>query len=246
MSRDDDVERQLRSFGETLREQVGEPIAPPTASTGLSGRSGAGDGLEGRGRRRWVALAAAAAVVALGIGLLAVVQVDDAPAPVATQPTTPSTTSISSTPTTAVPPGPELPLINHVVLVDGEAVGEAWTTDVANTSGELTALWNDLGLQGATPAVDFTDDVVLYFNPAESGSCRFGPLDGVAHDPGTGRVFPVLPYEDPASASDVIEGEPVCTTTPTPTRFWSRSPGATSRRPISSCGSTTLIRRPTS
>ncbi len=215
MSRDADLERQLRGFGETLRQQVGEPIAPPTASTGLSGRSGIDDGPDGRDRRRWVALVAAAAVVALGIGLLAVVQVDDAPAPVATQPTAPEPTAGPPSSTTTVPPAPsELTSIDHVVLVDGEAVGEAWTTGVANTSDELIALWDELGLQEAVPAVDFTTDVVLYFNPAESGSCRFGPLDDVAHDPTTGRVFPVLPYEDPAS--DVIDGERVCTSDANP------------------------------
>jgi hypothetical protein len=209
MSREDDLELQLRSFGDTLRQQVGEPIAPssPSGRPDVDGRPARTD------RRRWAALAAAAAVVALVVGLLALVQDgDEADAPVATQPTTPSTTITSST--TVQPATPELSLIDHVVLVDGEAVGEPWTTGVASTSDELTELWGDLGLQGAAPAVDFTNDVVLYFNPAESGSCRFGPLDGVAHDPATGRVFPVLPYEDPAA--DVIDGERICTSDANP------------------------------
>jgi hypothetical protein len=208
MSREDDLERQLRAFGETLRQQVGEPIDPISRS----GRPGIDDRPDRRDGRRWAALVAAAAVVALVVGLLALVQDgDEADAPVATQPTTPSTTSST---TTVQPAQSELSLIDHVVLVDGEAVGESWATGVASTSDELTELWDELGLQGAAPAVDFTDDVVVYFNPAESGSCRFGPLDGVAHDPSTGRLFPVLPYEDPAT--DVIDGERFCTSDANP------------------------------
>ena len=194
MSREDDLERQLKSFGDTLRQQVGEPIAPirPSGRPDVDGPPARTD------RRRWAALAAAAAVVALVVGLLALVQDgDEADAPVATQPTTLNSTIASST--TVQPAPPELSLIDHVVLVDGEAVGEPWTTGVANTSDELTELWGGLGLPGAAPAVDFTNDVVLYFNPAESGSCRFGPLDGVAHDPVTGRLFPVLRGVDPGS-----------------------------------------------
>ncbi len=204
MYRENDLERQLRSFGDTLRQQVGEPIDPISRSDlpGIDDRPGRRD------RRRWAALVAAAVVVALVAGLLALVRVgDEADAPVVTQPLAPSTTSSSST--TVRPAPAELSLIDYVVLVDGEAVGEPWTTGVSSTSDELTELWGELGLQGAAPAVDFTDDVVLYFNPAESGSCRFGPLDGVAHDPATGRVFPVLPYVD--SATDVIDGERTCT-----------------------------------
>ena len=207
MSREDDLERQMRSFGETLRQRAGEPIAPIS----LSGRPGVDDGPDGRDRHRWIALVAAAAVVALGIGLLAVVQLGgEADAPLATQPTPPSTSSS----TTVRPLRSELSLIDHVVLVDGAAVGEPWTTGVASAADELTDLWDKLGLEGAAPAVDFADDVVVYFNPAESGSCRFGPLDGVAHDPATGRLFPVVPYQDPAT--DVIDGERVCTSDANP------------------------------
>ena len=210
MSREDDLERQLRSFGDTLRQQVGEPIDPMSRSD----RPNDDDRPGWRDRRRWAALVAAAAVVALVVGLLALVQDgDEVDAPVVTQPTTPSTTTSSSS-TTVRPAPSDLSLVDHVVLVDGEAVGEPWTTGVAETTDELTELWKELGLQGAAPSVDFTDDVVFYFNPAESGSCRFGPLDGVAHDPATGRVFPVLPYEDPAT--DVIDGERICTSDANP------------------------------
>lgn len=85
MSREDDLERQLRSFGDTLRQQVGEPIDPISRSVlpGIDDRPGRPD------RRRWPALVAAAAVVALGVGLLAVVQVGErADAPALTAPTT--------------------------------------------------------------------------------------------------------------------------------------------------------------
>ena len=194
MSREDDLERQLRSFGDTLRQQVGEPIDPISRSDrpGIDDRSGRRD------RRRWAALVAAAAVVALVVGLLALVQGgDEVDAPVATQPTAPSTAPATST---TVPPAPsELVLVDHVVLVDGESVGEPATTGVARTADELTALWGEVDLPGPAPAIDFSDDVVFYFNPAESGSCRFGPLDGIAHDPVTGRLFPLLPGVDPGT-----------------------------------------------
>jgi hypothetical protein len=158
------------------------------------------------GVRRWPVVAAAAVLIVVGVVVIAVVRVADAPEPVAvTPPSTPITTPTS--PLTTTPPSePVAVQIEHRVLVDGAPVGEPWTTGLARTPDEFVALWGQLGLSGTAPTVDFDDGVVIYFGPAESG-CRFGPLDGIAHDPSTGRVFPIVPFEDPSDESE----ERVCT-----------------------------------
>jgi hypothetical protein len=158
------------------------------------------------GVRRWPVVAAAAVLIVVGVVVIAMVRVADAPEPVAvTQPSAPNTTP--APPLTTTPPTePVAVKIEHRVLVDGEPVGEPWTTGLARTPDEFVALWDQLGLPGTAPTVDFDDSVVIYFGPAESG-CRFGPLDGIAHDPSTGRVFPILPFEDPGEDGE----ERVCT-----------------------------------
>lgn len=167
--------------------------------------------VEGHARRRWPAVAAATALIVAGVAVISMVSTSDAPAPSTDTPIAPSTdtpiapsTSIESTspPTTTPTPtiepvGSSVVAIDHVVLVDGEPVGDSWVTGLARTAGQFDELWNVLGLAGSVPEIDFESSVVVYFGPAESGSCRFGPLDGVAYDPETGRVFPVLDFEVP-------------------------------------------------
>jgi hypothetical protein len=78
MSRDDDLERQLRAFGETLQDTSGEPIRP-SAPVQLAERRATG-----RGRRSVLAVAAAAVVVVGAI--LLVGGADQAEIPPATLP----------------------------------------------------------------------------------------------------------------------------------------------------------------
>jgi hypothetical protein len=86
--------------------------------------------------------------------------------------------------------------IDHRVLVDGEPSGDTWVTALATNSNALGQLWAEIGLPDDVPVVDFVESIVVYFGPAESGSCRFGPLTTVAYDAEVGRIYPVLDFED--------------------------------------------------
>lgn len=87
--------------------------------------------------------------------------------------------------------------IDHRVLVDGAPSGGTWVTALATNSNALTQLWAEIGLSDDLPVVDFVESIVVYFGPAESGSCRFGPLATVAYDAEVGKIYPVLDFEDP-------------------------------------------------
>jgi len=98
MPSDRDPERQLRAFGATLADRVGEPIRPDGTRAAAIGGA--------RPRRRWALLGAAACVVALVAGLLLTDQRDDpergvAPSPtsvLAPEPTTPATAPMPTAP----------------------------------------------------------------------------------------------------------------------------------------------------
>jgi len=157
--------------------------------------------VEGHARRRWPAVAAATLLIVAGVAVISMVRSSDAPGPSTDTPITPSTTINSASPPTSTPTStiepvePVVVALDPVVLVDGESVGDSWVTGLARTAGEFEELWNGIGLSGSVPEVDFESNVVVYFGPAESSSCRFGPLDAVVYDPETGRVFPVLDFE---------------------------------------------------
>lgn len=160
-----------------------------------------------RKRPRWPWIAVAASFVLLAGVVVAVVQLggDDERVVPAASPSPPSSTSsseVATTPATGAPSttaaGSGAFALDHVVLVDGEPVGDTWVTGLARDDAELTALWARVGFSGPPPTIDFLRDVVVYFGPAESSSCRFQPLAGVSYDPATGRVFPVLELSDAA------------------------------------------------
>jgi hypothetical protein len=191
------------------RTAESSPLTAPTAPVGPE--------------RRWRLAAVAAAVVAVVVvGAATLIRLGDQPPTVTTggpdltvatsQPgldSVPGSTAPESTsPGTAPPstqPGPDLLVsIPHRVLVDGNSVGDVWVTSVANTREEFGSLLDELGItfEPLEPPLDFTRQVVIHFGPAESGSCRFGPLADVVFDPATRRLFPVLTLEDP-----LAEGE---------------------------------------
>lgn len=97
--------------------------------------------------------------------------------------------------------------VDHRVLVDGASTGGTWVTALATNSNALTQLWAEIGLPDDVPVVDFVESVVVYFGPAESGSCRSGPLSGVAYDAEVGRIYPVIDFEVPTGGGE----ERVCT-----------------------------------
>ena len=92
----------------------------------------------------------------------------------------------------AKPPRPagDITEIPHRVLADGLDTGQPWSTQVITEPEVLAALAPDLG------PVDFDAEVVFALNPAESGSCPFGPVEGLSFDKGNRVLFPVVPLAE--------------------------------------------------
>ena len=148
------------------------------------------------GTRRFVVVGAAAALVLLLVGgLVAITRGDDDPiGPVTSSgPTDTAASTTTSLPNAPVAPAPLA--IPYHVLVDGESVGETWVTGLATDAGQLSALWERVGLADTPPSIDFGQQVVVYFGPAESSSCPFQALAGVSYSDATGRLYPELPID---------------------------------------------------
>lgn len=98
-------------------------------------------------------------------------------------------------PADVVPEGPQLWSGDGWRLLADQRRGRFWDVSAAQDEGAYAALWADLGLTGDRPKVDFTDEVVLHFGPAVSGSCPTVRLDEVVVDRDGAVVWPriVLP-----------------------------------------------------
>lgn len=79
------------------------------------------------------------------------------------------------------------------LLADAPGVGAAYDTGFAGSPGELAALWTEIGLDGDPPAIDFSQEVVVWFGPAVSGSCDDVRMDDVVLDGDVLRPEIVLP-----------------------------------------------------
>ncbi len=201
-----DITEQLQAWSKSLADTA----APADiASVGSGAAIGTGHTSGGVPLRRWIAIAASIALLTGGVFVAARLGGDGAervgPAISASPtvvPATPASTGPSATDTAS-----QLAALDHVVIVDGEPVGDTWVTGLATNDVELAALWARIEMPVTPPKIDFAQDVVVYFGPAESGSCRFAPLGGVSYDPVARRVFPVLEFSDVASAG----GSTTCT-----------------------------------
>ncbi len=80
--------------------------------------------------------------------------------------------------------------IPHRVLADGLDIGSPWSTEVVTDERTLAAISPDVD------AVDFEDEVVFALNPAESGSCPFGPLEGLEFETINRVLYPVVPLAE--------------------------------------------------
>ena len=94
------------------------------------------------------------------------------------------------------PPKPPRPVgdakpIEHRVLADGLATGQPWSAAVITDTGTLAEVAPALDA-----TVDFDTDVVFALNPAESGSCPFGPIEGLEFDTLNRVLYPVVPLAD--------------------------------------------------
>lgn len=205
-----DISDQLETWAAALAESAA-PVGIDTV-TGRPMSSAAGSNSTFTTSRRWMAVAASVGLVVGGIAAAIYLggrgdrQVRSAASSVdpATLPTSTATSSFDDE--------SDRVAVEHVVIVDGEPVGDTWVTGLAGTDAELEELWARVGFSEPRPTVDFARDVVVYFGPAESSSCRFGPLAGVFYDPTSRRVFPDLELSDVASS----DGTYACTTDANP------------------------------
>ena len=68
------------------------------------------------------------------------------------------------------------------LLADEQDRGEAYRTGVASDDPSYQRLWTTIGLDGATPAVDFRSEVVIWFGAVYGSSCPDLRLDDVVVD----------------------------------------------------------------
>ncbi len=90
------------------------------------------------------------------------------------------------------------------LLADEPGAGVAYDTGFATDTGAYKALWNEIGLAGEPPDVDFGTEVALWFGPAVSGSCSDIRMVDVVIDADNALVYPriVLPGGHRSCTSD--------------------------------------------
>lgn len=106
-------------------------------------------------------------------------------------------------------PSGEVTALPANVLVEGAEVGDIYTTGFAADTTAFVDLWQELGLVGSPPAIDFISRVVLYFGAVESSSCPLGPLLGLVYNHGNQSIHPLM--SPVASAQDADPGVMTCT-----------------------------------
>jgi hypothetical protein len=85
-------------------------------------------------------------------------------------------------PADVVPEGPQPTEGDGWRLLGVEDTGLTYVTDAALDDASYEALWNRIGMTAERPAVDFADEIVVYFGAVYSGSCDDERMDGVVLD----------------------------------------------------------------
>ncbi|WP_298460603.1 hypothetical protein [uncultured Cellulomonas sp.] len=80
-----------------------------------------------------------------------------------------------------------------------EGAGEAYGTGVASSDEQLAALWEQSGLPGTAPAVDWQREIAVWFGAVYGSSCPIR-LDDVVVDGRTLHAAIVIPGAGPATA----------------------------------------------
>ena len=108
------------------------------------------------------------------------------------------------TPDEIVPDGPQAQAGDGWrLLADQPGAGAPWDTALARDAREHERLWEELGLGGAPPAVDFEREVVVHFGVAVSSSCPDIRLDEVLVEGDRVRPLIVRPgLQSPACNAD--------------------------------------------
>ena len=99
-------------------------------------------------------------------------------------------------------PSGEITVLRSIVLVEGAEVGDIYTTGLAADTEAFADLWQELGLVGAAPVIDFNTRVVLYFGAVESSSCPLGPVEAIVYNQGNQSIHPLMSPVATAQESD--------------------------------------------
>lgn len=95
----------------------------------------------------------------------------------------------------------ELSALPSVVLVEGADVGDIYTTALAADSSAFTTMWQELGLIGQVPDVDFETQVVFYFGAVESSGCPLGAVAGLMYNTVNQSIYPDIPVVVPEGST---------------------------------------------
>ena len=79
-----------------------------------------------------------------------------------------------------------------VLLGYEQGHGPAFETGIATDQQQYLDLWEEVGLDGAAPAVDFTDDIVVWFSEGHGSSCPDLRMDQVIVDVERAQVYPFI------------------------------------------------------
>jgi hypothetical protein len=85
-------------------------------------------------------------------------------------------------PNVAVPEAPQPSSGDGWRLLAMEDVGQPYRTGIAADDGAYRTLWDEIGLHGEPPAVDFGSEVVVWFGAVYGSSCPLIRLDGVVSE----------------------------------------------------------------
>ncbi|GMQ93280.1 MAG: hypothetical protein BMS9Abin12_0757 [Acidimicrobiia bacterium] len=99
----------------------------------------------------------------------------------------------------------ELTALPSVVLVDGADVGDIYTTAFAADSSGFATMWQEFGLIGQVPDVDFETQVVFYFGAVESSGCPLGAVAGLMYNTVNQSVYPDIPVVAPEGSTTCNE-----------------------------------------
>jgi len=86
------------------------------------------------------------------------------------------------------------------LLADEAGVGDVYRTGIATDTESYARLWDQVGLSGDAPTVDFTGEVVIWFGAVFGSSCPNIRLDDVVVDRDRALVYAKIVLVDPPAA----------------------------------------------
>jgi hypothetical protein len=95
-------------------------------------------------------------------------------------------------PATLPKPGPQRKAGDGWRLLGDQKVGAPYRVAIMADQASLVARWQRVGMKGAPPAVDFQDEVAVWFGAVYGGNCPRLRLDDVLVDATTATIHPLI------------------------------------------------------